>query len=70
MTKWDFLSIFTLYKNIIMKKLVAFLAIVSLVSCGGDSSTNSNVDSTVVVDTVIVDSTVVDSVSVDTVVAQ
>jgi len=70
LTKWDFLSIFTLYKNIIMKKLVAFLAIVSLVSCGGDSSTNSNVDSTVVVDTVIVDSTVVDSVSVDTVVAQ
>jgi len=70
LTKWDFLSIFTLYKNIIMKKLVAFLAIVSLVSCGGDSSTNSNVDSTVVVDTVIVDSIVVDSVSVDTVVTQ
>jgi len=70
LTKWDFLSIFTLYKNIIMKKLVAFLAIVSLVSCGGDSSTNSNVDSTVVVDTVIVDSTVVDSVSVDTVVVK
>jgi len=70
LTKWDFLSIFTLYKNIIMKNLVAFLAIVSLVSCGGDSSTNSNVDSTVVVDTVIVDSTVVDSVSVDTVVVK
>jgi len=53
-----------------MKNLVAFLAIVSLVSCGGDSSMNSDVDSTVVVDTVIVDSTVVDSVSVDTVVVK
>jgi uncharacterized protein YcfL len=53
-----------------MKNLVLFLAIVLLVSCGGDSSMNSDVDSTVVVDTVIVDSTVVDSVSVDTVVTQ
>jgi hypothetical protein len=53
-----------------MKNLVSFLAIVLLVSCGGDSSMNSDVDSTVVVDTVIVDSTVVDSVSVDTVVTQ
>jgi hypothetical protein len=54
-----------------MKKVLAILSIVVLASCGGGSSVDSTVDSTVVVDTVVVDSSVVvDSVSVDTLVAQ
>ena len=50
-----------------MKKIVALLSIMALVSCGGSSTTDQVVTDSVVTDTVIVDSVpVVDSVSMNT----